>query len=151
MQVSGRLARTLYHELVHAAFDAAAPSLVLPAWFNEGISEWFEARALGKRRLDTHEQALLAGAAEGAALFSLAQLSSPSFGRFSPEAARLAYLQSYGFVDHLARVYGERRIRDLCREVVRTGNLPRSIKRTFKEDLGRLERRYADELRGVRG
>jgi hypothetical protein len=41
------LMRVLHHELVHAALDAAAPSLVLPAWVNEGGAEWFEARVLG--------------------------------------------------------------------------------------------------------
>ena len=42
--VSDKLARTLHHELVHAALDAVAPSLVVPAWFNEGSAVWFEAR-----------------------------------------------------------------------------------------------------------
>ena len=35
-QLTVELGRVLHHELVHAAFDAAAPSLVLPAWLNEG-------------------------------------------------------------------------------------------------------------------
>jgi protein SCO1/2 len=42
------LSRVLHHELVHAALDAAMPSTALPAWLNEGLAEWFEARASGK-------------------------------------------------------------------------------------------------------
>ena len=54
-RVTTRLVRVLHHELVHAAFDAAAPSLVLPAWMNEGVAEWFEARATSKRYLSPGE------------------------------------------------------------------------------------------------
>ena len=148
--VGPQLASTLYHELVHAAFDAEAPSLVLPAWLNEGMAEWFEARALGKRRLDRGEVAFLVGAAEGGGLFSLAQLSAPSFGGFGPGEARLAYLQSYAFVDFLARHHGERRLRDLCRELVRTGQLERVVRRIYRADLARLETRFVAEY-GARG
>ncbi len=50
-QVHTGLVRVLNHELVHAALDAAAPSLIFPAWLNEGLAEWFEARSVGKRHL----------------------------------------------------------------------------------------------------
>ena len=50
--VSDRLVSVLHHELVHAALGESAPSHAVPAWFNEGLSEWFEARALGKRGLN---------------------------------------------------------------------------------------------------
>ncbi|MBY0399754.1 hypothetical protein K2X89_05630, partial [Myxococcota bacterium] len=38
--VTDALVRVLHHELVHAALDAES-SLVLPAWLNEGLAEWF--------------------------------------------------------------------------------------------------------------
>lgn len=62
--VTQRLSRTLHHELVHAALDAAAPSLAAPAWWNEGLAEWFEARAHGARRLTVGEWGALQRALE---------------------------------------------------------------------------------------
>ena len=61
--------------LVHAALHAAAPSLVFPAWLNEGMAEWFEARATGKRSLSQGERSYLAQAASQGQLFSLASMS----------------------------------------------------------------------------
>ena len=83
-QLTVQLGRVLHHELVHAAFDAAAPSLVLPAWFNEGIAEWFEARTLGKRRLSAGQLAYLIQARQQGDLLPLATLSAPSNGSIGP-------------------------------------------------------------------
>ena len=48
-RLTDKLARVLHHEIVHAALDAAAPTLWLPGWVNEGAAEWFEARTAGQR------------------------------------------------------------------------------------------------------
>jgi len=146
IEVSPALQRVLHHELVHAAFDALAPTLLLPAWFNEGVAEWFEARALGQRGLTGGEWGVLQGAARAGALLRLVDLSPPSFAGFGPEAARLAYLQSHGFVDHLARRHGERRLRDWVRDVVRTGQLDRPFRRVFRFELAELPGRFAADL-----
>jgi hypothetical protein len=140
------LVRVLHHELVHAAFDALAPSLVLPAWFNEGVAEWFEARALGKRRIAPAEHAALRRAADAGALFGMAELSAPSFAGFGPDAVGLAYLESYGWIDYLARRHGERRLREWVREVVRTRRLDRPFRRKFRFDLAELPERFAADL-----
>jgi len=143
------LVRTLHHELVHAAFDAVAPSLALPAWVNEGLAEWFEARAVGKRLLTPSELAALSRASESGRLYSLAQLSGPSFGRLGPREAGLAYLQSYAFFEFLARHHGERSLRELCDRYLRVGDLARAFRRTYRTDLPALEERFAAELRGA--
>ena len=52
-RVTVSLVQVLHHELVHAALDAEAPNLVLPAWLNEGLAEWFESRSIGKRTLSS--------------------------------------------------------------------------------------------------
>ena len=143
--IDRNLVRTLAHEVVHAAFHAESPSLVLPAWLNEGVAEWYEARHVGKRRLSAGEyQALVR--LEGQALYSIAQLSVPSFQRFGPQGARVAYLQSYGFIDHLVRRHGERSLRSLCRELMRTGDLRRAVKKTFRADLAELDAAFHAEL-----
>jgi len=142
------LERVLHHELVHAAFDALAPSLVLPAWFNEGVAQWFEARALGKRTLASGELSSLRRAARAEALFGFSALASPSFAGFGPEAAGLAYLQSYAWVEHLVRRHGERRLRDFVRRVVRTHRIDRSFRKTYRYDLDELPARFVADLGG---
>jgi len=140
------LSRVLHHELVHAALDAAMPSTVLPAWLNEGLAEWFEARAAGKRYLTERELAVLAYYRRESRLFSLGQLSTPSFTGFGPDAAALAYLQSYGMLEFLSRISGERALRVLVEEIVRTRNLPRAFQRAFRSDLPELEAGFQAEL-----
>lgn len=146
-RVTAALIQVLHHELVHAAFDAEAPRLRLPAWMNEGIAEWFEARAVGKRTLSGGERSALGRAARQAALFTLADLSAPSFGGFRPEAAALAYLQSYGFIDHLVQTHGERRLVQFWSAVVHSRSLERGVRRTYRRDLADLERDYLRALR----
>jgi hypothetical protein len=148
-RVTPAFIRVLHHELVHAAFDAEAPRLDLPAWMNEGIAEWFEARAMGKRSLSGGERNVLARAAKQGALFSLAELSARSFGGFSPDAAGLAYLQSYGFIDYLVQSHGEPRLVQFWSAVVRSRSLERGSRRTYRKDIAVLEKDYLRTL-GVR-
>ncbi len=145
-QIHTGLVRVLNHELVHAALDAAAPSLIFPAWLNEGLAEWFEARMVGKRHLSIHELRLLERARENGRLVSLATLSTPSFGHLGPDAARLAYLQSYGMVEFLARRHGDRKLREFCHDLIRSRNLGRSLSRVYRSDLSSLETRFLEEL-----
>jgi hypothetical protein len=140
------LSRVMHHELVHAALHVSAPSLVYPGWFNEGLAEWFEARTQGKRRLSAGELAALQRARDAGQLFSFDALGAPSFSRMSPPAARLAYLQSYGFIEYLERRHGERSLRDLCAELVRTKNLDRTFRRVFRADLASLEAGFFADL-----
>jgi hypothetical protein len=139
VRVHQSLVGTLHHELAHAAFDAEAPSLGLPAWFNEGIAEWFEARAVGKRQLSVGQYRALSRTAASGGMFSLAQLSAGSFGGFGPDAAHLAYLQSYAFIDFLSHEYGERSLRELCATLLRKRNLSRAFETTYHRGLSELE------------
>jgi hypothetical protein len=150
-QVDAALVRTLHHELVHAAFDAEAPSMVLPAWLNEGIAEWFEARAVGKRGLSGREDAILAQYGREGQLFTLWQLSAPSFVGLGPNSARLAYLQSYAFIEHLARRNGDDSLRRLCDALLRKRNLERAVKVTYRSGLADLEEDFVSRYGGVGG
>jgi hypothetical protein len=141
-----RLSRVLHHELVHAALDVAAPSYSYPAWLNEGLAEWFESRTQGKRHLSGTEQAMLSTAKSRGALFSLASLSTPSFGHLYPNAAQLAYLQSYGMIEFLVSQRGERSLRDLCDRLIRTRNLARTIDHIYRANLETMEARFVAEL-----
>ena len=79
-------------------------------------------------------------------LFRLADLSTPSFAGFGPNAAQVAYVQSYAFIDYLVRTYGERRLRDFVRELLRTGVLDRAVSKTFRSSLDDLEGAFGAEL-----
>jgi hypothetical protein len=148
-RVTPSLVRVLHHELVHAAFDSEAPRLNLPAWMNEGIAEWFEARAVGKRQLSGRERSALVRAAKRGALFALSELSAPSFGAFSPEAAGLAYLQAYGFIDYLVQEHGgERALVQFWSAVVRSRSLERGSRRAYRRDLEDLETGFHRSLGG---
>lgn len=140
------LQRVLHHELVHAALDAEAPTLLLPAWINEGGAEWFEARALGKRGLSENEWAALRHWHGAGALFSLAQLSPPSFSRLGGDAAQVAYLQSYAIIDFLVRGWGERSLSRFYGELVRSHDLERSLQRVYRLDSRQLEQQFFAQL-----
>jgi hypothetical protein len=141
------LSQVLHHELVHAALDAAAPSFAWPGWLNEGLAEWFEDRALGKRGLDLAERRALESAWRAGMLVPLASLSVPGFSGLAGDAARAAYLESYGMIDFLVRRSGERALREFCQEVVRSRDLERAARRVFRRGLGELEADFFAELR----
>ncbi|MCS5637806.1 MAG: peptidase MA family metallohydrolase [Myxococcota bacterium] len=140
--VSRGLIQVLNHEHIHAAFDAEAPRVILPAWFNEGLAEWFEASAAGGGGLTSSEKRSLAAAAAQGQLFSLAQLSSRSFAPMGPGSARLAYAHSHAFIDFLAETYGERRLREWVAATLRGADLERATRRVYRADLSALEERF---------
>jgi len=146
--VTASLRGTLWHELVHAAFHAAAPTLVIPGWLNEGLAEWFEARQLGRRRLRAGQYEALRRAARQEALPRLEALATPGFGGLDPRRAGLAYLYSYGLMDFLARRHGERSMERLVTDLVRRGHLERSFERVFRGSPAALDAAFRAELRG---
>jgi hypothetical protein len=148
-RMSDQLVRVLHHELVHAALAAEAPSLVIPAWLNEGLAEWFDARAVGQRLLSARQYGLLVKNARSGRLYTLDDLSRPNLAHLGPRSAHLAYLQSHAFVEFLVRNHGERTLRELCLGYMRTKNLERSLRRSYRVSLARLEERFHKELVGA--
>ena len=148
VRLTPELARVLHHEYVHAALDAAAPSLALPAIVNEGLAEWFARRALGLPALAPAELQVLAAAARGDAWIPFDALLVQSFARFDPRAAALAYLESQAFVAHLVRRHGERSLLQFWRGLTRSGDLDRALARTFGRDLTQIEAELRSDLSG---
>lgn len=146
VQLTAPLSRVLHHELVHAALHQQAPRLAWPGWFNEGMAEWFEARVVGKRHLSTGEVAALSRARAAGQLLPLATLWAPGFGRLGPNAAQLAYLQSYGMIGWVASRFGERTLRELCEEVARTHDVERSLRRATRMGSADLEAGFVGGL-----
>lgn len=146
--VTAQLSRVLHHELVHAALHQASRALIYPGWVNEGGAEWFEVRTLGKRRISGAEQQALAELAASGALYPLHSLNVPAFGGLGPRAASIAYLQSYALIDWLVREHGgERALARFYAELIRSRNLERALKRTYRLDSAQLERGFLAELR----
>ncbi|MGI9591160.1 MAG: peptidase MA family metallohydrolase [Myxococcota bacterium] len=144
--VSTQLARVLHHELVHAAFDAASPSLILPAWMNEGIAEWFEARAVSKRHLSPGERGYLQRASNAGALLSIDALSRPNFAGLGSDAASLAYLQSYGMITWLSQNFGEKSLARFIEVVLRSRSIDRAMSRIYRMSVYDLEDRFMAEF-----
>jgi hypothetical protein len=147
--LTAALSRTLAHELVHAALDQAAPSLVLPAWLNEGLAEWFEHRLHGGRRLSAAQWAALREAARSGAWIPLAVLSGPSFAGLDGQSAPFAYLQAHALVDHLARRGGERDLAGFLADLLQRRDLARALARGYGLDAAGLEAALLAELRGA--
>ena len=146
-RLTPRLSRVLHHELLHAAIDAAAPNLIVPGWVNEGGAGWFEARAVGKRGLSPQERSTLVNFAAAGRLLSVQDLSLPAFGRLEPRAAGIAYLQSYAFIDLLARRYGERKLSLFYAELIRSKRLDRALSRVYRLDVAGLDAALREEFR----
>jgi len=145
-ELNVELSRVLHHELVHAALDAAAPSLIFPGWVNEGGAEWFEARALGKRALSSGERAALGRIVGQGALLPMESLNVRSFAGMDGNRAAVAYLQSYALIDYLVRTFGERTLPRFYAELIRSRNLDRALERTYRMDARALERRFLAEF-----
>lgn len=139
VEVTPPLAKTLHHELLHAALDAAAPSLAVPAWLNEGLAEWFAAHVAGRPALGPGARAALADAAARGVLLPLAAISQPSLVALAPGEAPLAYLQATALVDTIARRSGDRALRKLLASYLRSGDLDRALERTISLDTRGLE------------
>lgn len=140
-QVSRSLARVLAHEYVHAAFDAEAPSLVLPAIFNEGMAEW-----LSRGGLDANEVGLLRRAAAAGALPPPEAMFAPSLGGLDATSAPFAYLYATAFVERLARARGEKGLRETVRILLQSGSLDAALDRVYDGDLGALDAALRAEL-----
>jgi hypothetical protein len=144
--VTTQLSRTLHHELVHAAFDAAAPSLVLPAWLNEGVAEWFESRTHGKRSLSASERAYLQHALRGGYWIPIGALGSRNLGRLQGDAAGLAYLQSYAMVDYLVRKGGDAKLDRLVATMIRMRSVDGALRRIYRLTPAELDGALRAEL-----
>ncbi len=145
--VSANLVRTLHHEFVHASLDAAARRGTFPGWLNEGIAEYFERLALGRRSRNYPELAALQAAQQQNRWIPLAKLGSLSFADLEAESAELAYLESYAAVDFLVRHKGRDSLGRLLDRIIRTGNVDRALERIYRLDTAELEQKLLLELR----
>ena len=144
--VSNALIRTLYHELVHAALAAAGPSVVVPAWLNEGLAEWFERRATGRGHPTAAQWNALGQHLRAGQWIHLGALSGPSLGGLPPPLVPWAYLQAYAMVEHLARTRGRDGLSRFTREMIRVRDPLRAMQKVYGLDPVGLEAALLAEL-----
>jgi hypothetical protein len=144
--VTMALTQTLYHELVHAALAAAAPSVVVPAWLNEGLAEWFERRATGRGHLRADQWNALARLWHAGQWIRIEQMSGPNLAGFSPDAVSWAYLESYALAESLARQGGRDGLSRLIREMIRIRDPYRALRQTYGLTPEQLEAQVLAEL-----
>jgi hypothetical protein len=145
--VDAGLGGTLHHEYVHAVIHAAGGAGLYPAWLNEGLAEYMEALAFGKRYLTPGEHAALANAAFAGGWVPIAQLSGPSLAHFDQRTAGIAYLESYALVEHMARREGIDQLRRFNERLLQTRNLESALRRVYRIGSADLEQALIDELR----
>jgi hypothetical protein len=114
---------------------------------NEGVAEWFENRATGKRRLSSGEWAALTEASRRGGWISTLTLLQPSFAGLPPESVGLAYLQSYASIDLLVRRRGERGLESFLHTLLRLRDSDRALRRVYRMDLAGIEEALRAELR----
>ncbi len=89
--------------------------------------------------------------AQSGQLFALGQLSYESFSHLDGQAAQLAYLQSYAFIEFLVQEHGERSLRRLCSTLLRKRNLARAFELTYRRGVEDLEARFVSQYRDSAG
>jgi len=146
-QIDQQLVRTLTHEYVHAAIGAVAKPGSFPAWLNEGLAEYFENRALGKRYLSPGERGVLRRLALDGTWMPLAGLSGQALTHLPDTRAAQAYLQSYGMVDYMVRSGGLPKLERLCGQLARSRSLRRALDQSFGASVSELEQGFLAELR----
>lgn len=146
-RIDSQLVRTLHHEYVHAAFHARDPSFEVPAFANEGIAEWFENLAIGKKDLSLGEARVLETLSRRGKLLPIRVLQRSGFVDVAPDDAGLAYLQSYATVNLLVHAHGERSLRTFVDELFRSRRVTRALERAYKLDPDELEAELSRKLR----
>ncbi len=144
--VDGRLVRTLHHEYLHAAIGTIGGHGRFPGWLNEGLAEYFERLALGRRLMSQREHDVLHRVVQQGAWIPLAQLSRPSFQGMGPNYAGLAYLQSFATVEYLLRNWGARKMRSLCERLAKNPSIDLALRRTYRLKFAEMERGLLAEL-----
>ena len=113
---------------------------------NEGLAEWFAARAADRPALGRGQRAFLAESARRGALLPLEAISESSLVRLAPGEAPLAYLQATALVDQIAAHGGERALQVLLAQLFRSVDLDRALVRAIGLDVQGLEASAFAEL-----
>ena len=134
------LKRRLSHEFVHVVVRFLGGANV-PWWLNEGLAEAFSSE------LTPGELDLFRAAGAQGGLYALRQLEPSQLGALSPDALRLAYVQSHATVDFLWNKFGQRRLRELLSDLT-AGVAPEdALRNNYRRTYETLQAEVAEGLR----
>lgn len=145
-RIDGQLVQTLHHEYVHAALDWRSRG-AYPAWLNEGIADYFGARAVDKRHLSLGEFGFLQRVVKHDAWIPLENLNTPNLLHLVGDNVAIAYLESYALVEFMVRTYGMRDLREVVEILAKTRNAKRALRRAYRATLSELEMDLVKTLR----
>ena len=133
--------RTVRHELAHLVIDQFGLSCVggsRPTWLEEGLAEYAEGAP------DEETTEYLARAVEENAFSPVRSLN----GAFpaDPDAAGLAYSQSYSLVNFLLERYGAEAIRDLLRRLAAAERYDAALEQVYGFNADGLERAWREAI-----
>lgn len=134
------LKRRLTHEFVHVVVRFLGGANV-PWWLNEGLAEAFSGE------VTADELALLRAARDQGGLYSLKQLEPSQLQALSPDALRLAYVQSHATVDFLWNKFGQRRLRELLSDITSGVAPEESLRSNYRRTYETL---YGEVMESVR-
>jgi len=148
VRVDSKLRRLLNHEYVHAAFDAAAPRVRIPAWVNEGTAEWVAHNALGHSRFDPRLRSQLQSVERSGKLLAIRQMSGLNFAGLQKDQVGIAYAESHALIDYLVRYRGEITFRRFLAQILRSGDAKHALRSSYSLKLDELEEDFVTDLRG---
>lgn len=117
--------QTLTHELVHIHLAEKVPPGRLPVWLNEGLAQY-----LSGKELSLNDKVLLANALALKRIPPLAALDS--LLSFSPQRARLAYIEALSATLYFANRHGGKALKELVAALA----LHHSVNDAFKAVTG---------------
>lgn len=134
------LKRRLTHEFVHVVVRFLGGANV-PWWLNEGLAESFSGE------MTAQDVTVLRAAREQGALYKLKQLEPSQLQALSPDALRLAYLQSHATVDFLWNKFGQRRLREMLSDLTSGVAPEESLRANYRRTYETLHGEVMENLR----
>ncbi|HEV3470400.1 MAG TPA: tetratricopeptide repeat protein [Pyrinomonadaceae bacterium] len=147
--------QTIYHEFVHLLVDNTLGRSSVPAWFNEGLAEYYstfdivEGRKVWLGKLDTNHLYLLRRS-KLQPLQVLFALDNESLHRNKRDAKQLFYAQSWALVHYLILGNGGKRlpqVNQFISAMSQNRPLEAAFREAFQTDFAGMEkelRRYVD-------
>jgi hypothetical protein len=133
------LERRLYHEYTHVVVRFLADSNV-PWWINEGLAETFSTE------LSSDDAELLQFARDNGKLFSLADLDKIELRTWSPDALRLAYVQSHATVRYMYDRFGLLSLSSLMTAMAEGMDPKEAVRLSYKRTYDMLEKEVAAQV-----
>jgi tetratricopeptide (TPR) repeat protein len=136
--------RTIFHEYVHNVVSLLYPKGSVPAWFNEGLAEYYSTFALQNSRIATvggpiSTHARLLNKSSLLPLDSLFSRSSVDVNNSTLDERSLFYAESWAFVHYLFETGRGAQMNDFVKAALDRVPMEQAFKGAFHEDHRSME------------